>query len=338
MEKASRNNDIELSQRLRKERRKVPNGDPNDPTYRRLRYVRYADDFVLGWAGTKAEAEQIKEEVRHFLQTISLELSAEKTLITHASTEKARFLGYDVQTAIENSKQTKGNRSINGRIILTVPPEVTAEWIRKVTRKGKPIHRCELLHNSDFEIISIYGMEFQGLANYYTMAQNVSDALYKIKYYYGQSLAKTLAAKHEKTKSWAYRKYYGISENGVKAFTMEVPNPNNPNKPLKAQFGGKPIRYNPNVVIKDKKFVPYVTRNELVRRLTANVCELCGSTENIRVHHVRALKDVEKKYKGQKNPPDWIRFMMERRRKTIVVCHECHKKIHEGKYDGKRVE
>jgi group II intron reverse transcriptase/maturase len=338
MEKASRNKDIELYQRLRKERRKVTNGDPNDPTYRRLRYIRYADDFVLGWAGTKAEAEQIKEEVRQFLQTIRLELSAEKTLITHASTEKARFLGYDVQTAIENSKQTKGNRSINGRIILTVPPEVTAEWIRKVTRKGKPIHRCELLHNSDFEIISIYGMEFQGLANYYTMAQNVSDALYKIKYYYGQSLAKTLAAKHKKTKSWAYRKYYGISENGVKAFTIEVPNPNNPNKPLKAQFGGKPIRYNPNVVIKDKKFVPYITRNELIRRLTANVCELCGSTENIRVHHARALKDIEKKYKGRKNPPDWIRFMMERRRKTIVVCHECHKKIHEGKYDGKRVE
>jgi len=103
------------------------------------------------------------------------------------------------------------------------------------------------------------------------------------------------------------------------------------------QFGARPIKYNPNKVIEDKKFVPYVTRNELVRRLTANVCELCGSTENIKVHHVRALKDVQKKYKGRQNPPDWAKFMMERRRKTIVVCHECHKKIHEGKYDGKRV-
>ena len=259
-------------------------------------------------------------------------------MITQANTEKARFLGYDIQTAIENSKQTKGKRSINGRIILTVPPEVTTDWIRKVTRKEKSIHRSELLQNSDFEIISIYGMEFQGLANYYTMAQNVSQALYKVKYYYGQSLAKTLAAKHKKTKSWAYRKYYGTSENGIKAFIMEMPNPNNPNKPLKAQFGSKPIRYNPNVVINDEKFVPYVTRNELVRRLTANVCELCGSTQNIKVHHVRALKDIQKKYKGRKNPPGWVKFMMERRRKTIVVCHECHKQIHRGSYDGKKVE
>jgi hypothetical protein len=294
--------------------------------------------FVLGWAGTRAEAEEIKEKAGQFLQTIQLELSEEKTLITHANTGKARFLGYNVQTALENSKQTQGNRSINGRIILTVPPAVTAEWIRKVTRKGKPIHRSELLQNSDFEIIGIYGMEFQGLANYYAMAQNVSTALYKIKHYYGQSLAKTLAAKHKKTKNWAYRKYYGISENGVKAFSIEIPNPNNPDKPLKAQFGAKPIKYNPNKVIVDKKFVPYVTRNELVRRLTANVCELCGSTENIKVHHVRALKDVQKKYKGRKNPPDWAKFMMKRRRKTIVVCHECHKKIHQGKYDGKKVE
>lgn len=337
MEKASKHKERDRYQRLRKERRKIPNGKPNDPTYRRLRYARYADDFILGWVGTQAEAEEIKDKVRKFLQTIQLELSEEKTLITHANTEKARFLGYDIQTALENSKRTQGNRSINGRIILTVPPAVTAEWIRKVTRKGKPIHRSELLQNSDFEIIGIYGMEFQGLANYYAMAQNVSTALYKIKYYYGQSLAKTLAAKHKKTKSWAYRKYYGILENGVKTFAIEVPNPNNPDKPLKAQFGARPIKYNPNKVIEDKKFVPYVTRNELVRRLTANVCELCGSTENIKVHHVRALKDVQKKYKGRQNPPNWAKFMMERRRKTIVVCHECHKKIHEGKYDGKRV-
>jgi hypothetical protein len=114
--------------------------------------------------------------------------------------------------------------------------------------------------------------------------------------------------------------------------------PNNPDKPLTAKFGDKPIRFNPNIVIKDNIAQHYHGRNELVGRLLANECELCSSSEKIEVHHVRKLKDVKKKYQGQQEPPAWAKFMMARNRKTVVVCHQCHVAIHAGKYDGKKVE
>ncbi|MFC1976572.1 maturase, partial [Chloroflexota bacterium] len=82
----------------------------------------------------------------------------------------------------------------------------------------------------------------------------------------------------------------------------------------------------------------YRGRNEVVRRLLANECELCGSSEKINVHHIRKLKNIRKKYKGRREPPKWAKFMMERNRKTVVVCHQCHVEIHAGKYDGRKVE
>jgi hypothetical protein len=90
----------------------------------RLRYIRYADDHLLGFAGTNAEAEQIKNELAAFLRTtLKLDLSTEKTLITHARTHKARFLGYDIWTRQADTWHTKGGRSLNGSIALGVPPQ-----------------------------------------------------------------------------------------------------------------------------------------------------------------------------------------------------------------------
>ncbi|MCX4774998.1 reverse transcriptase/maturase family protein [Streptomyces sp. NBC_01285] len=72
---------------LRKQLHSIPSMDTHDPGYRRLRYVRYADDTLLGFAGPKAEAEEIKERLARFLHDdLKLELSPEKTLITHART------------------------------------------------------------------------------------------------------------------------------------------------------------------------------------------------------------------------------------------------------------
>ena len=82
---------------LRKQLRRLPSVDPSDPGYRRLRYVRYADDMLLGFTGPKAEAEEIKRRLGQFLcDDLKLELSAAKTLITHGRTTAARFLGYEI--------------------------------------------------------------------------------------------------------------------------------------------------------------------------------------------------------------------------------------------------
>ena len=95
-----------------------------DPGYRRLRYIRYADDHILGFTGPKAEAEQIKARLAAFLrETLGLELNQQKTLITHARSQPARFLGYHIKVQHCDAKIIKGQRGINGKIALRVPPD-----------------------------------------------------------------------------------------------------------------------------------------------------------------------------------------------------------------------
>ena len=81
-------------------------------------------------------------------------------------------------------------------------------------------------------------------------------------------------------------------------------------------------------IIEDKPYKVYGGRTELVKRLLADTCELCGSKENIEVHHIRKLADV--KNKGLLNAPTWAQVMAARNRKTLVVCRECHVAIHNG--------
>ena len=217
-----------------------------------------------------------------------------------------------------------------------MPQDVIKAWAKCDTRKGVIRHRPNLLECSDYEITKTYGMEFQGLVNYYQYAHNVSF-LYKVKYRLMTSLAKTIAAKHKRSTTWVYKKYRTKSKEGMTAILVKIPNPNNPEKPLYAQFGNKPIRQNRKAILIDDIVQFHPGRNELVRRLLANECELCGSPDQIRVHHVRHLKDIHKKYRGRLQPPKWAKFMMERRRKTVVVCYQCHATIHTGQYSGTKV-
>src|ERR1019366_6371971 len=89
------------------------------PSYRRLRYVRYADDWLLGFAGPRHEAEEIKEKIAAFLRDeLRLELSPSKTLITHAASQAARFLGYEIKAQHSDTKITRNRRAVNGAIGL----------------------------------------------------------------------------------------------------------------------------------------------------------------------------------------------------------------------------
>jgi hypothetical protein len=298
--------------------------------------------FILGFIGTRAEAIEIKQKIAEFLRTIKLTMSEEKTLITNAVKDRARFLGYEIHTEQADrklsGKQSKlKRRSINGHIMLNVPKDVVEEWSNRFNKNGKAVHRPYLTTCSDYEITQTYGLELQGLVNYYALAYDVGK-LQKVKYHFMTSLKKTIANKHKKGLTWVNRKYKRKSEYGVTAIIVEIPNPKNPNKPLRAKFGDKPIRQNKYAILDDSKAQFYHGRNELVRRLLANECELCGSSEKIRGHHVHKLADVKKKYKGHKYPPKWAVFMMERNRKVVFVCHQCHTEIHTGRYDGKKVE
>ena len=178
-EHARRKGNMRRAGEIIKSMRKLPSVDPYDPNFRRLRYIRYADDVLLGFIGPRKEAIEIKEEIANFLKNeLQLELSMDKTLITNASREKARFLNYEINAREINHKQTKGTngikrRSLNYRIQLRMPEDVLRSWIRRFQKKGKPTHRSELVNSSDYDIVMKYDSELRGLYNYYNLAINV---------------------------------------------------------------------------------------------------------------------------------------------------------------------
>lgn len=323
--------DYKKAHQLIVERRNLPSVDTYDTNYRRLRYVRYADDFILGFTGSKAEAKDIKKQIGDFLKIkLHLELSQEKTLIPHATEESAKFLGYKIKAQRVNDYiDNKGRRSANGVIALFVPVSVIESKCRQYMKNGKAIHRNNLLHDDDFSIVQTYQQEYRGLVQYYILAQNLSW-FSKVYWYMETSLLKTLAFKHKSSinKMLAKYKTTTTSTNGRTVPCLQVVVPREDKPPLVATWGGISLSYKKKAVIEDTPYQVYGGRTELIKRLLANKCELCGSKENIEVHHIRKLADLNK-HNG-KVVPKWKEIMSARRRKTLVTCRDCHHAIHNG--------
>lgn len=316
---------------LEKLRRSVPANDPHDPAYRRLHYVRYADDFLLGFAGPNQEAEDIKAKIRQFLRdSLKLELSEEKTLITHATTQKARFLGYDISVTQCDSKITTNRRSVNGGIALRVPAAFINDRCRRYMKKGKPIHRKERTYETDYSIICQYQSEYRGYVQYYQLADNIAW-LSKLHWAMRLSLLKTLAHKYKLSVAKVRRRYAATVETpkGPRK-CLEVQVPRAGKNPLIARFGGIPLCVNREAIIQDQVLTkPSMGRTELIQRLLANACEACDSTLNVEVHHIRKLADLNQP--GRNPKPGWVKLMAARQRKTLVLCRECHRNLHAGR-------
>src|SRR6266702_4390167 len=320
----------EDAKRLRQLQQQLPSKEPNDPDLRRLRYVRYADDFILGFNGPKEEAEEIKQKLEAFLrEELKLELSQAKTLITHARTEAARFLSYEIHTLHNDSQRTDGQRRVNGKIGFRVPKDIIREKCQDYTEEGKPIHRPEMLKDSVYTIISTYQAEYRGLVEYYRMAYNLYT-LNRLKWDIERSLTRTLAAREQIPVTQVYRKYKArLIVEGRPYKGLQVTVEREGKKPLIAQWGGIPLKWNMKAVLDDQPDRIWSTTSELEERLLADTCEYCGSHERCQVHHVRALKDLH--VKGRKPRPRWMVLMAARQRKTMVVCKTCHEDITHGR-------
>jgi group II intron reverse transcriptase/maturase len=307
--------------------RRQPYGDLNDPHYRRLRYVRYADDFLLGFAGPRSEAEAIKQQLQDFLRDeLKLELSQTKTLITHGRTGAARFLGYDVSVQHKNHVILGGRRQLNGAIALRIPQEVRQAAANRYVRNGKPTHRPERINDEVFTIIREYAAEYRGIVEYYRMANNLHQLSY-LRWAMETSLTKTLAEKLRISVPQVYRRYV-THLGGRKVLQAQVQREGKP--PLLATWGKTDLVRRTGGTLTDVPAVFYgASRNELVKRLLADTCELCGSHDGIEVHHVRALKDLKRPGRGEK--PQWLQTMAARQRKTLVLCHVCHVDIEYGR-------
>jgi Reverse transcriptase (RNA-dependent DNA polymerase)/Type II intron maturase len=323
---------------LRRERDQLPAGDPNDPQFRRLKFVRYADDFLLGFIGPKSEAEDIKRELETFLRDqLKLELSAAKTLITHARTGAARFLGYDITTIQDDRKRhPRRGRSVNGHIGLRVPRDVLKEKCSRYRHgkkpSGKVMHRPELEDDSDFTILSLYQREYRGIVEYYRLAYNLHRLDY-LKWIMEQSLTKTLAHKFKTSVQKVcdrYKAEWDVEGSAVKGFQTLIPREGR--TPLVARWGGVSLKWDIKADLNDRLPKTLAGRTELEQRLLAQVCELCGATratDSIEVHHIRALKDLNR-YTGREKPA-WVMRMAGRRRKTLVLCRTCHQDIQYGR-------
>jgi group II intron reverse transcriptase/maturase len=333
---ARRQGERRTARALNKQAQPLPSREPSDPRVRRLWYCRYCADFLLGVVGTKAEAADSKCHLATFLRDHrALELSEAKTLITHARDERAHFLGYEVPTFHADEKHDhRGQRCLNGAIGLRVPAAVIHTHCAKYRQAGKPRPLRQRVNDSAYSIVAQYQTEYRGVVQYYRMASNLPQ-LQKLKRVMETSLTRTLAMKLKTSRAQLYRRFQSLCRTEDRTYkVLEVRVERGPTKPpLVARFGGIPLRWNRWVKISDAPTKPiWSGRSEVVERLLADICEVCGARDKIEVHHIRKLTDLQRS--GRSQQPRWVAIMAARHRKTRVVCQDCHHAIQYGRYDG----
>jgi group II intron reverse transcriptase/maturase len=323
-------------------RNQISASDPMDENYKRINYVRYADDFLIGVIGSKEEAEVIKEDIKNFLnEKLKLQLSAEKTLITHWSSP-VKFLGFEIITLDGRSASTRKVyrkntehkqlvRSTSGLVTLSLPHEVIQKFMlkndyMKISNNGKwlPIERRKYKNHDDLEIVNIYNAELTGFYNYYSVAGNIRN-LNSPYWIIRQSFLKTLAMKY-KTNTGRIAERFSLE--GKLGVFFENSKGEKKFREFYNQGFQKRILFSDNADVDiHVNTALYSAITKLEDRLKANTCEWCGTViGKMEVHHVRKLKDL-------KGKAGWEKFMIARKRKTVVLCISCHQKLHQGKLD-----
>jgi hypothetical protein len=324
---ARRRDERATVRQLRRRQRRLPSMDPTDPNYRRLRYVRYCDDILLGFAGPKAEAEDVKARLTRFLRDdLALDLNQAKTLVTHARTSAARFLGYEVSVWHDDRKLTSGNRSINGEIRLGVPRAVINAKCAPYRKRGQPASRPDLVNLSDYHIVADYGAKYRGVVQYYLLASDLAK-LGRLRWVMLNSMLRTLAHKHKSTVTKMADKHKATIDtpNGPRR-CFEASRQCEGRAPLVARFGDITLVRNKRAAIDDRVSARTIyPHKELIDRLLNGRCEVCRRTTQVQVHHVRRLADL---VQAGQPPQPWAQAMAKRRRKTLVVCRDCHDHIH----------
>ena len=318
---------------IEQERAAFPSGDEMDGSYRRLKYIRYADDFILGVIGSKEDALRIKEDIKSFLsESLALELSEEKTLITHTG-KSAKFLGYEITVTRNNHQrrdvQGRLRRTYGKRVRLNVSMATLRDKLLEYgameikLRNGKEIWkpkcRSGLIFNDDLEILDRYNRETVGFCNYYLIANNCV-VLHNFRYIMEYSMYKTFAGKYRSTVRKINKKY---RRNKLFTVKYEQKGVIKSRTFYKTSFKRRTTAFNGSCDIEPYSIAD-VSRTNLTDRLKAEKCELCGATGKLIMHHVRNLKDL----KGKES---WKRLMSARKRKTIALCPSCHRLRHLGK-------
>ncbi len=318
-----------------KERLSITSNDEMDDSFKRMKYVRYADDFVIGVIGSKEDSKRIKEDIKNFLESkLKLELSEEKTLITHTQ-RAAKFLGYEILVNKSNlakrDKMGRMIRSFNKKVYLklsmdTIKKKLLDFGVLEIKmNKGKEVWKArehrKSINNDDLEILQKFNYTLRGFHNYYAIANN-SSLLHSFKYIMQYSMYRTFAGKYKTSVAKIAQKYKINGE-----FTISYLNKKSE---VKTQIfyneNFKRRRPVENTQLDIKSIIYHANRTSLIDRLKAEKCEICGEQGALDMHHVRKLKNLDGKGYADK-------LMIARRRKTIALCRSCHQKTHAGKMD-----
>jgi group II intron reverse transcriptase/maturase len=324
---------------LVKRMRATPSRLVNDPEYIRVKYLRYADDWIIGLCGNQALAETIKQEVKTFLSDqLKLTLSDEKTHITNARNEEALFLGTTLtlgqgkEARIKHQKNRLGQsfkrRSTGWNTAMKAPlPRLIKRLSDRgcCTKEGEPTSKAAWTHLDMDQILHMYSSVNRGIQNYYRFADNWRH-LGRIQYILEYSLAKPLAHKYKISVPQAFKRF-------GKGFSITIEGK-----------GGKADRkvsfYLNHDWTKKRDAFQNGTHSDsdLVRPQIAmrsrskpgKPCAICGETmEPIVMHHVRHIRKLSHK----KEATGFNRILRAINRKQIPVCKACHGKIHRGEYD-----
>ena len=335
LKKKIKNADGEEKERLlseyRETRAKMLKLPCKSQTDKKIKYIRYCDDFLIGVNGSREECEEIKGKLAEFMrETLKMELSDEKTLVTHSS-NYARFLGYDVRVRREGKIKRGGGtnckkRTLNNMTELVIPLDDKIHkfmFTKGIVRQKSdgtltPIHRPELLRCTDLEIVSAYNAELRGICNYYSLASNYSKLVY-FAYLMEYSCLKTLAGKHKTSISKTKRKH----KDGKGNWGIQYDTKTGEKRCYFAKYGECKNADDANDIITNATLLYSNSVTSFEKRLKAKICELCGTSDSTlyEIHHVNKVKNL----KGKKQ---WERVMIAKRRKTIAVCKECHINIH----------
>lgn len=308
----------------------------DDTDFRRLRYVRYADDFIVSIIGSKKEAEQIKDQLSLFLKNaLKLDLSLDKSKITHAVKDRAFFLGTEIFMTKDNKRPVRRIIRNGEKRLVKIFPRIQmnapiSKIINKLHSKGyvrenlSPTRVGKFIHYDIPLILSNYKALLRGLLNYYVFASNFTRFKARVLYILKYSFVLTIASKLKlRTKKQVFKKFgpkleFKLADGSIIKFDDDWF--------FQIKRGFNMSNYDPESVIDlvSKKVWQ-------IKYFLNSPCFLCKSTDKVEIHHVRHLKRVNKKL-------DFLTAIMVKiNRKQLPLCKKCHLRVHKGLYDGPRL-
>ena len=322
---------------------------------RKIAYIRYVDDFIIFVWGTKNDCLEIKNIICNFLKSnLDLNLSKEKTLITHLKKNKAKFLGFEIWQSAFNIPSSKKDVNPLGKIdrikinskyraatFQTPRLRITFSMkpiLSKLVDKGLLRYKRGKFFPTSYKAAIVYDVAniihyiksiFRGLTNYYGFAHNWYDAKSIYNYFGRYCAAMTISHKTKSKVSKVFNKY-GLNLSVKNEYGKEI-----------AKFGtlsNSQFKRNIKNYVSSNLSVINVEQLLLInlriakKQIIRQPCIICGEPNAV-MHHIKHVRKIL-----QKKKPDSYNYYLEvmrlTNRKTIPVCFYHHNLIHSGKYDG----